>query len=106
MLHDDWKPLVIRPIGLAIIALALLSVFASAEIDRFVSDDGQLVVSPARPVSPVKLHVAFDPAGFEVVEGDRVAWVGPAAEAPAADTAYDAGGRIDLARYEWNYGIE
>ena len=28
-----------------------------------------------------------------VVEGSTIAWVGPAAEAPAADTAYDAGGR-------------
>src|SRR6478672_632327 len=28
-----------------------------------------------------------------VVEGGHVAWVGPAAEAPAADTAVDAGGR-------------
>ena len=28
-----------------------------------------------------------------VVEGDHVAWVGPAAEAPAADAAYDVGGR-------------
>jgi imidazolonepropionase len=28
-----------------------------------------------------------------VLDGDRVAWVGPAAEAPAADTSYDAGGR-------------
>ena len=28
-----------------------------------------------------------------VVEGRRVAWVGPAASAPAADTAYDVGGR-------------
>lgn len=28
-----------------------------------------------------------------VVEGGRVAWVGPAAAAPAADTAYDVGGR-------------
>ncbi|MEU6134057.1 imidazolonepropionase [Nocardioides sp. NPDC047086] len=28
-----------------------------------------------------------------VVEGGRVAWVGPAAEAPAADAAYDVGGR-------------
>jgi imidazolonepropionase len=28
-----------------------------------------------------------------VVEGGRVAWAGPAGEAPAADTAYDAGGR-------------
>ncbi|MHC0433892.1 imidazolonepropionase [Streptomyces sp. O3] len=28
-----------------------------------------------------------------VIEGDRVAWVGPTAQAPAADTAYDADGR-------------
>ena len=28
-----------------------------------------------------------------VVEGGRVAWVGPAREAPAADTSYDLGGR-------------
>jgi imidazolonepropionase len=31
-----------------------------------------------------------------VVEGDRVAWVGPAAEAPDADTYVDAGGRAVL----------
>ncbi len=31
-----------------------------------------------------------------VVEGDRVAWVGQAADAPAADTAVDAGGRAVL----------
>src|SRR5690349_4337125 len=28
-----------------------------------------------------------------VVEGGRVAWVGPSREAPAADTSYDVGGR-------------
>ncbi|MBA2949900.1 imidazolonepropionase [Streptomyces himalayensis] len=28
-----------------------------------------------------------------VIEGERIAWVGPAAGAPAADTAYDADGR-------------
>ena len=31
-----------------------------------------------------------------IVEGDRVAWVGPAAEAPTADTRVDAGGRAVL----------
>lgn len=31
-----------------------------------------------------------------VVEGDRVAWVGPAAEAPPADAAVDVGGRAVL----------
>src|SRR4051794_37945560 len=28
-----------------------------------------------------------------VMEAGRVAWVGPAAQAPAADTSYDVGGR-------------
>ncbi|MFZ5848523.1 MAG: imidazolonepropionase [Actinomycetota bacterium] len=32
-------------------------------------------------------------AAAVVVDGGRVAWVGPAAGAPAADTAYDVGGR-------------
>ena len=31
-----------------------------------------------------------------VVEGRRVAWTGPASQAPAADTAYDVGGRAVL----------
>jgi imidazolonepropionase len=31
-----------------------------------------------------------------VLDGDRVAWVGPAADAPAADSAYDADGRAAL----------
>jgi imidazolonepropionase len=31
-----------------------------------------------------------------VLEGERVSWIGPAAEAPAADEVYDAGGRAGL----------
>ncbi len=31
-----------------------------------------------------------------VIEGDRLAWIGPAAEAPAADSAHDLGGRCVL----------
>jgi imidazolonepropionase len=31
-----------------------------------------------------------------VIEGDRIAWVGPAKDAPAADERYDAGGRAVL----------
>jgi imidazolonepropionase len=45
--------------------------------ELFTADPEQLTVSDA----------AF------VVEGGEVAWVGPAADAPAADTTYDVGGR-------------
>jgi imidazolonepropionase len=46
---------------------------------------GELVTwDPDRPVVE---------AAALVVEGGRVAWSGPLAEAPAADTAYDVGGR-------------
>ncbi|MFD0682873.1 imidazolonepropionase [Actinomadura fibrosa] len=31
-----------------------------------------------------------------VIDGDRIAWTGPAADAPAADEAFDAGGRAVL----------
>ena len=31
-----------------------------------------------------------------VLEGERISWIGPASAAPAADTAYDAGGRAGL----------
>ncbi|OUM44291.1 imidazolonepropionase [Arthrobacter sedimenti] len=31
-----------------------------------------------------------------VLEGERISWIGPAAQAPAADEAYDAGGRAGL----------
>ncbi|MHA7239250.1 imidazolonepropionase [Arthrobacter sp. TMS1-12-1] len=31
-----------------------------------------------------------------VLEGERISWIGPAARAPAADEAYDAGGRAGL----------
>ncbi|WP_104180005.1 imidazolonepropionase [Arthrobacter sp. B0490] len=31
-----------------------------------------------------------------VLEGERVSWIGPSADAPAADEAYDAGGRAGL----------
>jgi len=51
---------------------------------------GQLVTNdPSREDGP--LGVVED--AVVVLEGDRVAWVGPAAAAPPADTAYDAGGR-------------
>ena len=31
-----------------------------------------------------------------VIEGERISWIGPAADAPAADDAVDAGGRALL----------
>ena len=36
-----------------------------------------------------------------VIEGERIAWVGRAADAPAADVARDVGGRAVVVR-DWN----
>jgi imidazolonepropionase len=47
---------------------------------------GELFVEPALPSSRAAL----------VLEGDRVAWLGPATAAPAADTQVDVGGRAVL----------
>jgi imidazolonepropionase len=53
--------------------------------------------------SPDNSAVAGGPGGFAalsdaalVIEGDRVAWTGPASRAPAADEVADAGGRAVL----------
>ncbi|HQR27189.1 MAG TPA: imidazolonepropionase [Nocardioides sp.] len=53
---------------------------------------GELVTND--PDRPGLLGLLADAA--VVVEGSRVAWVGSARDAPAADTAYDAGGRAVL----------
>jgi imidazolonepropionase len=51
---------------------------------------GSLVTNdPALGVGPLG---AIERAAV-VIDGDRIAWVGAAAEAPAADTRYDVGGR-------------
>jgi imidazolonepropionase len=52
---------------------------------------GQLVTNDPRAGDGSPLGVLLRAA--LVVEGGRVAWIGPAASAPAADTAYDVGGR-------------
>ena len=53
---------------------------------------GELVTNdPARAEQGGILGLVHDAA--VVVEGSRIAWVGPAAEAPAADVHVDAGGR-------------
>ncbi len=52
---------------------------------------GQLATNDATLGDESPLGLLHDAA--LVVDGGRVAWVGPALEAPAADTAYDVGGR-------------
>jgi len=57
---------------------------------------GELVTNdPQLSTGPDDLLGALQDAAL-VVEGTRVAWVGPAAEAPAADELVDAGGRVVL----------
>ncbi len=57
---------------------------------------GELVTNdPQRSTGPDDLLGAIKDAAL-VVEGNRVAWVGPAADAPAADELVDAGGRAVL----------
>ncbi len=53
---------------------------------------GQLVTNDRTLGDGSPLGLVEGPAAVIVV-GGRVAWVGPAASAPAADTAYDVGGR-------------
>ncbi len=47
---------------------------------------------------PTGLLGLIDDAAL-VIEGGRIAWVGPAREAPATDTAFDAGGRAVIPGY-------
>lgn len=54
---------------------------------------GSLVTNdPALGAGPIGL---IEDAAV-VIEGDRVAWVGPSGRAPAADTVHDAGGRAAI----------
>ncbi|MEV0604450.1 imidazolonepropionase [Streptomyces sp. NPDC050315] len=58
-----------------------------------ITNIGSLVTNdPALGTGPIGL---IEDAAL-VIEGDRVAWAGPAAGAPAADTAVDAGGRAAI----------
>ena len=58
-------------------------------VSTVVTGIGELVTND--PAREGLLGLVSDAA--VVVEGSRVAWVGPAAEAPAADQQYDVGGR-------------
>ncbi|MFD1213082.1 imidazolonepropionase [Arthrobacter sp. GCM10027362] len=60
-------------------------------LSLLITNIGELMTQdPARGADTV-LHDAA-----VVVEGERIAWLGPAAGAPAADAEYDAGGRAVL----------
>jgi len=57
---------------------------------------GELVTNdPQRPTGPDDVLGAIADAAL-VIEGSKVAWVGPAADAPDADEVVDAGGRAVL----------
>ncbi|MFI0981430.1 imidazolonepropionase [Streptomyces sp. NPDC021093] len=65
----------------------------SASTTTLISNIGSLVTNdPALGDGPLGL---IENAAV-VVEGDRVAWVGAAAKAPAADAVHDAGGRAAI----------
>src|SRR6201992_3454724 len=55
---------------------------------------GELVTNAADGGGPGRFAAISDAA--LVISGDRVAWTGPAAKAPAADDFLDAGGRAVL----------
>ncbi|MGW7351271.1 imidazolonepropionase [Streptomyces sp. NPDC054784] len=61
-------------------------------IRSLVTNEPALARDPSAPDAP--LGLVADAA--LVIEGEHVVWAGPAAEAPAADTAYDVGGRAVL----------
>jgi imidazolonepropionase len=64
-------------------------------VSLLITGIGELVTcDPAGPGGDGPLHVLSDAA--VVVDGDRVAWVGPATDAPAADDRWDVGGRAVL----------
>ena len=58
-------------------------------LPRVITNIGELVTND--PQADDLLGIVTDAA--VVIEGDRVAWVGPATDAPAADVHVDAGGR-------------
>jgi imidazolonepropionase len=64
---------------------------ASPDGALLITNIGELMTQdPARGTDSVLHHAAV------VLEGGRISWLGPAAAAPAADAAYDAGGRAVL----------
>ncbi|MEV6785172.1 imidazolonepropionase [Streptomyces sp. NPDC051098] len=60
-------------------------------MSTLVTNIGSLVTNDPAQGDAGPLGLVLDAA--VVIDGDRVAWVGAAAEAPAADEAFDAGGR-------------
>ena len=61
-----------------------------------ITNIGELVTNDPEPSTEADDLLGIRTDAALVVEGTRVAWVGPAAEAPAADEVFDAGGRAVL----------
>ncbi|MFD3437712.1 imidazolonepropionase [Streptomyces sp. NPDC058685] len=60
-------------------------------MSTLVTNIGSLVTNDPAQGDATPLGLVLDAA--VVIDGDRIAWVGAAADAPAADEAFDAGGR-------------
>ena len=69
-----------------------------SHVSTVITGIGELTTNdPARAEQGGLLGLVSDAA--VVLEGRRVAWVGPAADAPAADVQVDAGGRAVIPGY-------
>ncbi|OMH27587.1 imidazolonepropionase [Tersicoccus phoenicis] len=60
------------------------------------SDRGSVLITGIAELTTVDEELGTIPDAAVVIEGERIAWAGPASRAPAADRAVDVGGRAVL----------